>query len=250
MTKRHLAVAALATAGAASCSDSLAPRGEEIGAPVAVQFALGPAADTLLSGAVVSVAGRGITDTLVFQLAAPDTVTTTTTVKIPAGPARFFTARGYSEHVQTHEDTLTVDVTRANLTLRFDLKKLTGTGTIETSVEEFNVAVDDSTSFREEVTAQSAAAGSTLSYTVRVTYRNASAEAGGHAKGDPVSGAVVSWASTNPGTITVGSTSCTTAADGACSITATINSDAASGQSAGVVASYKGVAHRVTVTVS
>jgi hypothetical protein len=217
---------------------------------IPVQLAIGPAADTLMSGTILSVTGRGIGNDLVFTLATPDTVTTTSSVSIPAGPARLFTVKGFTGHVQTHQDTLTADVTNVGLTLRFDLEKLTATGTIESSVQEYNVAVDDSTGFREEVTTQSAAAGSTLDYTVRVTHRNASAEIGGHAKGDPVADASVSWASTNPGIATVTSSNCTTAADGTCSITATVNSSASAGQTAGIVATHKGVAHRVTVTVS
>lgn len=217
---------------------------------IPVQLTIGPAADTLLSGTTLSVTGRGIEKDLVFALATPDTVTTTSTVAIPAGPARFFTVKGYTGHVQTHQDTVTADVTNVGLTLRFNLEKFTGTGTIESSIQEYNVAVDDSTGFREEVTTQSAAAGSTLNYTVRVTHRNASAETGGHAKGDPVADAEVTWASSNPGVATVGSSNCTTAADGTCSITATVKSGATVGQTTGIVATHKGVAHRVTVTVS
>jgi hypothetical protein len=217
---------------------------------IPVQLTIGPAADTLLSGTILSVTGRGIEKDLVFTLTKPDTVTTTSSVSIPAGPARFFTVKGFTGHVQTHQDTLTSDVTNLGLTLRFNLEKFTGTGTIESSVQEYNVAVDDSTGFREEVSTQTAAAGSTLNYTVRVTHRNASAEAGGHAKGDPVADAAVSWASTNPGVATVTSSNCTTAANGTCSISATVNSSATAGQTAGIVATHKGVAHRVTVTVS
>lgn len=217
---------------------------------IPVQLTIGSAADTLLSGTILTVTGRGIEEDLVFTLATPDTVTTTSSVSIPAGPARFFTVKGYTGHVQTHQDTVTADVTNVGLTLRFNLEKFTGAGTIESSIQEYNVAVDDSTGFREEVTAQSAAAGSTLNYTVRVTHRNASAETGGHAKGDPVANAAVVWASTNPGVATVDSSTCTTSADGTCSITATVNSSASAGQTAGIVATHKGVAHRVTVTIS
>lgn len=244
-------VLAMSTAAVvAGCTDITAsPESLPLGTPVPVQLTVGPSADTLLSGMALTVTGRGIQDTLVFVLAAPDTVTTTTTLTIPAGPAHFFTAKGYTGHVQSYEDTLTADVTRSGLALQFDLKKLTGSGTIESSIEEFSVAVDDSTAFREEVADQSAQPGSTLDYTVRVTYRNASAETGGYVRGDAVPDAVVSWASTNPGVVTVGITSCTTGLDGTCSITADVNSGAEPGQSAGVVASHKGIAHRVTVTV-
>jgi hypothetical protein len=199
----------------------------------------------VLSGVVVSVSGPGIPADLVFSLGTPNSAgQALKSYEIPAGPDRVFIARAFGGGVQTHEsDPVTADVTREGVAIDLTLKKLLGSGGINTTVEDFDVTVDDADPFVAGTATTTAAKGATVPFTVLVSHSF------GVRKGEPVAGISVTWASENPGIVQVASGSCTTAANGTCSLTATVPQSAKKGASAGVVASYAGIAHRVQVTI-
>lgn len=236
------AAAALVLFGA--CADS--PMQVEEGTPVPVSlFSVAPDPSTTMDGVTVTVTGPGIPQALVFNLGKPSsTGEAQKSFDIPAGPARVFIARAYAGAVQTHESRPdTTDISSAGASVNLTLKKLVGDSGINTTVQDFAVEVDDADPFVAATTTTTASKGTSVPFSVKVT------EAFGAKKGDPVSGVVVTWASENPGIVQVGSGSCTTGSNGACAITAMVPQSAKTGGTAGVVASYAGIAHRVGLTV-
>lgn len=240
-----VALGAVTVLGA--CGESpLVVAGGDAGRPISVMLAaLAPDPGTTFDGVTVTVSGPGIPNDLVFDLGVP--VSTGEALKsfdIPAGPARVFVARAFSGGVLTHEsDATTADVTRTGLSIDLTLRKLLGAGGINATVEDFDVAVDDADPFLAPAASTTAGKGETVPFSVKVTYSF------GNRNGDPVAGVAVAWGSENPGIVQAGSGACTTGADGTCSITATVPQSAKKGETAGVVASYAGIAHRVDLSV-
>jgi hypothetical protein len=216
------------------------------GSPVPVILnALAPDPGTILDGVVVTVSGPGISQELVFNLVtSAGTGAATSSYDIPAGPGRVFVAKAFAQGIQTHEsDPITADVTRAGLAVDLTLKKLLGAGGVNATIEDFNVEIDDADPFVAVATSLTTTKGATLPLSVQVTYSF------GSRKGNPVVGAVVAWASDNPGIVQVASGTCTTGVDGTCSINAAVPQSAKKDTPAGVVASFGGIAHRLGVTV-
>ena len=215
------------------------------GSPVPVVLnALAPDPSTVLDGVVVSVSGPGIPQELVFNLSINQSGAATSTYDIPAGPARVFTAKAFAGGIQTYEsDTVTADVTRSGIAVDLVLRKILGAGGVSTTIEDYDVAIDDANPFIAAATEVMADKGASIPLSVKVTYSF------GTRAGNPVVGAVVSWASENPGIVQVGSGACTTGANGTCSITASVPQSAKKSVPAGVIASHGGIAHRLAVTV-
>lgn len=204
--------------------------------------------DTLLSGLTIEVRGTGIPSPLLWNAHQPSAAgQSVDTLVIPAGPNRIITATAFIGSIGAYQGKDTVNVSAAGGTVHLVLSKLFGSDTLRASIEDYTVQVDDAVSFVAATTTTSAAAGSTASFTAKVTYATSAAD-GSYSAGSPVSGATVTWASDNPGVVTVNSGSCTTSAAGTCTVTASVKI-LTSGQSAGVVAASRGIAQAVTLTV-
>jgi len=134
-------------------------------------------------------------------------------------------------------------VTRSGIAVDLVLRKILGAGGVSTTIEDYDVAIDDANPFIAAATEVMADKGASIPLSVKVTYSF------GTRAGNPVVGAVVSWASENPGIVQVGSGACTTGANGTCSITASVPQSAKKSVPAGVIASHGGIAHRLAVTV-
>jgi hypothetical protein len=235
--------------GTFACTDAPTSTSFAPGATIPVRIqSVALEASQAISGVTVTVTGPGITTPLVFALGLPDTsgLTQAQSFDVPAGPDRIFIGKAFVGSVQSHEGIDTVDVTRDGISLSLYLQKLLVNGPIGTAVEEFTVQMDDSAGFRQDVTTTFAAASTTPFFTVRVGY---AVGGGGHQKGDPVPSKPVSWASDNPGVVAVTTTSCTTSANGSCTIQVAVANGAKSGSSAGIVANVAGVAKRVVLNV-
>src|SRR5690606_6888835 len=211
------------------------------GSPVPVVLnALAPDPSTVLDGVVVSVSGPGIPQELVFNLSITQSGAATSTYDIPTGPARVFAAKALAGGIQPCESvTVTADVTRAGIAVDLVLRKILGAGGVSTTIEDHDVAIDDANPFIAAATEVMADKGASIPLSVKVTYSF------GTRAGNPVVGAVVSWASENPGIVQVGSGACTTGANGTCSITASVPHSAKKSVPAGVIASHSGIAHRL-----
>src|SRR5690606_16712809 len=119
------------------------------GSPVPVVLnALAPDPSTALDGVVVSVSGPGIPQELVFNLSPNQSGAATSTSVISGGPARVFTAKAFAGGIQTYEsDTVTADVTRSGIAVDLVLRKILGAGGVSTTIEDYDVAIDDANPF-------------------------------------------------------------------------------------------------------
>lgn len=198
-----------------------------------------------ITGVVLEVKGPGIPVPLVFNLGEPDiNGEVQAVVTLPAGSDRVMTARAYIGTVVSHVGSDTVDVRSSGVSVNLFLKKVTGDSGVGVTVEDFLVDIDTTSAFTdvpEEVWVERAG-----SYTLygRVRYATSTRTA---RRGDPVEGAVVSWGIENPGFGSLTAASCTTNAEGFCSVELIVGTRVRSGQSTGVVASSVGIADRVVL---
>lgn len=232
----------------AACAQDGTGPGDPDATGTVILFTTAATPDTLLSGVTLEVTGPGIPSRLVWNAHQPSVAgQSVDTLVIPAGPRRIITATAFIGSIGAYQGKDTLDVTAAGGTIHLLLAKLFGSDTLRASIEDYTVQVDDAASFVTATTTTSAAAGSAVSFTAKVTYATSAAD-GSYTAGSPVPGAPIAWASDNPGVVTVNSGSCTTNASGTCTITASVKL-LTSGQSAGVVAASRGIAQAVTLSV-
>jgi hypothetical protein len=195
MRSRFPALAALAALGAlavlVSCSEGpTAPVGQDL-VPLRVSANVAGTPVTILT---ITVTADDIATPLVFNLHVAGG-TATGTVNVSPGPARTFTARAFESLGQiTHEGSATVDVLRGpNPPLTIPMVPRGGQVPITVTVAEVSVVLEPASA--------GLMPGETLRPTVLIT----------DAEGQPVEGAVPTWATTNPAIAVVDETGLVTA---------------------------------------
>ena len=179
-------------------------------------------AGTMVQTVVLDVSGPGIPTTLVFNIPIVNG-SASGTITVPAGSNRTITLRGYDiGGVETHTGSLTVTIQPGtNAPMSVTLTPLTGDQPITATLGSFTVTVT------QQPTGSLPVNGTKQLTAVVLT-----------PGGQPAAGAVVTWATSNPGVAIVDGTG----------LTATVTATGAG--STTISAGYRGVAGSATITVT
>ena len=202
----------------AACADPAGPRRGVEAAPVQLSFAI---AGTDIQGLSVQVSGPGIQVPIVANVAVPaNAASASATIEVPVGAQRTFTARGFdAAGIETHEGMATAAVRGENnppVVVRMYPK----TGSVPVTITPGSYAI---------LIAPAAPSALAIGGTVQLTAAVADAD------GKAVGGATVQWASLNPMAASVDATGL---------VTALVQGTTT------VVATYKGAAASVEITVN
>lgn len=203
-----------------------------------------------ITGVSLHVAGSGIEQPLVLDLGVPDSLGRTASVDadLPAGPDRVFHAYAYTRHVLTHHAADTVDVTRAGLQLRMDLRKFPGNAPYSGPPREFVLKMDDSSTVVEDTDTIRIPPGGERVLTAELTAQSAMGSVGLLA-GDPIPDTPISWGVADPDPVQLSGWICITGSTGQCSIRVFVSADASTGSEHLVFAASGGVADRMLIVV-
>jgi len=171
-----------------------------------------------VSAVVVEVTGPGIEVPIVANLTVSAGIASGV-VEVLAGSARVFTLRAFNEQgIETHRGTRTVNIAPdQNASLAVSLTPLTGGATIDARLGTFVISISPGDA--------QVVAGQSLQFGATVV----------GADGSPIPEAVVTWASTNPGLVSVDAAGLAQALNPGSTI---------------VVASYRGFAGSASITVT